>query len=157
MSKWAISTAIRIELRQPGGYVLVGWLNGVVVVVERNVPVTRMNTDMQRSRWFVGFVRLESLAGGMRGLGVHQLDYIAQDNPLAAISQDEQIEHQVDMLMQHPQMGRLGRKKGTRELVISRTPFVAVYRVKGDTIQIVRLLHSSQQFFLARCEATQNR
>lgn len=75
-----------------------------------------------------------------------QLDYIAQDNPLAAITQDEQIEHQVDMLMQHPQMGRPGRKKGTRELVISRTPFVVVYRVKGDKIQIIRLLHSSQQY-----------
>ena len=29
-----------------------------------------------------------------------QLDYIAQDNPLAAISQDERIEHQIDMLLQ---------------------------------------------------------
>lgn len=75
-----------------------------------------------------------------------QLDYIAQDNPLAAITQDEQIEHQVDMLLQHPQMGRPGRKKGTRELVISRTPFIAVYRVQGDKIQIIRLLHSSQQY-----------
>lgn len=75
-----------------------------------------------------------------------QLDYIAQDNPLAAISQDEQIEHQVDMLMQHPQMGRPGRQKGTRELVISRTPFVVVYRVKGDKIQIIRLLHSAQKW-----------
>ena len=75
-----------------------------------------------------------------------QLDYIAQDNPLAAISQDEQIEHQVDMLMQYPQMGRPGRKKGTRELVISRTPFVVVYRVKGTRIEVIRLLHSSQQW-----------
>lgn len=75
-----------------------------------------------------------------------QLDHIAQDNPLAAISQDEQIEHQVDMLMQHPQMGRPGRKKGTRELVISRTPFVVVYRVKGTRIEVIRLLHSSQQY-----------
>ena len=75
-----------------------------------------------------------------------QLDYIAQDNPLAAIDQDERIEHQIDMLLQHPQMGRPGRKKGTRELVISRTPFVAVYRIQADTIQILRLLHSSQQW-----------
>ena len=75
-----------------------------------------------------------------------QLDYIAKANPLAAISQDEQIEHQVDMLMQHPQMGRPGRKKGTRELVISRTPFVVVYRVKGTRIEVIRLLHSSQQY-----------
>jgi toxin ParE1/3/4 len=75
-----------------------------------------------------------------------QLDYIAQADPLAAISQDEQIERQVDMLMQHPQMGRPGRKKGTRELVISRTPFVVVYRVKGMRIEVIRLLHSSQQY-----------
>ncbi|TXT41411.1 MAG: addiction module antitoxin [Comamonadaceae bacterium] len=75
-----------------------------------------------------------------------QLDYIAQDNPLAAMSQDEQIEHQVDMLMQHPQMGRPGRMKGTRELVISRTPFIVVYRVKGTRIEVIRLLHSSQQW-----------
>jgi toxin ParE1/3/4 len=74
-----------------------------------------------------------------------QLDYIAQDNPLAAICQDEQIEHQVDMLIQHPQMGRPGRKKGTRVLVISRTPFVVVCRVRCTRIEIVRLLHSSQQ------------
>ena len=75
-----------------------------------------------------------------------QLDYIAQDNPLAAISQDEEIEQQVDMLMQHPQMGRPGRMKGTRELVISRTPFIVVYRVKGKRIEVIRLLHSSQQW-----------
>ena len=75
-----------------------------------------------------------------------QLDYIAQDNTLAAMSQDEEIEHQVDMLMQHPQMGRPGRKKGTRELVISRTPFIVVYRVKGTRIEVIRLLHSSQRW-----------
>lgn len=75
-----------------------------------------------------------------------QLDYIAQDNPLAAISQDEQIERQVNMLLQHPQMGRPGRKKGTRELVISRTPFVVVYRVNGTRIEIIRLLHGAQKY-----------
>lgn len=75
-----------------------------------------------------------------------QLDYIAQVNPLAAISQDEQIERQVDMLMQHPNIGRPGRKKGTRELVISRTPFIVVYRVKATRIEVIRLLHGSQQY-----------
>lgn len=75
-----------------------------------------------------------------------QLDYIAQDNPIAAISQDEEVEHQVDMLINHPQMGRPGRKRGTRELVIGRTPFVVVYRVKGKRIEVIRLLHSAQQW-----------
>jgi hypothetical protein len=35
-------------------------------------------------------------------------------------------------------MGRTGRAPGTRELVINRTPYVAIYRVKRDSIQIVR-------------------
>ena len=50
------------------------------------------------------------------------------------------------MLIQHPQMGRPGRLRGTRELVISRTPFIVVYRVKGTRIEVIRMLHSSQQW-----------
>lgn len=75
-----------------------------------------------------------------------QLDYIAQDNPLAAIGQDEEIERQVNMLMLHPKIGRSGRLKGTRELVISRTPFVVIYRVQANRIEVIRLLHSSQKW-----------
>jgi len=74
-----------------------------------------------------------------------QIDYIPQDNPLAAVSQGDRIDEQVDVLIDHPQMGRPGRKKGTRELVISRTPFIVVYRVKGARIELLRLLHGSQQ------------
>ena len=75
-----------------------------------------------------------------------QLDYIAQDNPLAAIAQGDRIEDQVDQLLQHPSMGRPGRKQGTRELVISRTPFIVVYRIKGKRIELLRLLHGSQKW-----------
>ena len=76
-----------------------------------------------------------------------QLDYIAQHNPLAAISQDEQIEQQIDALVGTPPIsGRPGRRPGTRELVISKTPFIAVFRVKGQTIEIMRLLHSAQKW-----------
>lgn len=75
-----------------------------------------------------------------------QLDYIAQDNPLAAVSQGDRIDEQVDILLQHPQMGRPGRKQGTRELVISRTPFIVVYRLKGKCIELLRLLHGAQKW-----------
>lgn len=76
-----------------------------------------------------------------------QIAYIAKDNPTAAISQGDEIERQVQALIGTPPMsGRPGRKPGTRELVISKTPFVAVFRAKGQTIQILRLLHSSQQW-----------
>ena len=75
-----------------------------------------------------------------------QLDYIAQDNPLAAADQDDEIERQVDMLLQHPKLGRPGRVKGTRELVISGTSFIAAYCIKGHRIEVVRFLHGAQRW-----------
>jgi toxin ParE1/3/4 len=75
-----------------------------------------------------------------------QLDYIAQDNPGAAIEQGDRIAHQVALLAEHPEMGRTGRKQGSRELVISRTPFIVVYRIRGERIELLRLLHGAQQW-----------
>lgn len=51
-----------------------------------------------------------------------QLDYIAQDNPRAAIDQGDRIVHQVGQLIEHPEMGRVGRKQDTRELWSSAAP-----------------------------------
>lgn len=75
-----------------------------------------------------------------------QLDFIALDDPLAAISQDHEIEQQTNLLMTQPGMGRVGRVKGTRELIISRTPFIAVYRIVGERIEILRFLHGAQKW-----------
>ena len=75
-----------------------------------------------------------------------QLDYIAQDNPMAAVSQGDRIAEQIEILQQHPHMGRAGRKQGTRELVISRTPFIVIYRVKAKRIEVLRVLHGAQQW-----------
>ena len=75
-----------------------------------------------------------------------QLDYIANDNPLAAISQGDRIAVQVRQLVQNPELGRPGRKRGTRELVISRTPFIVVYRLKSGRIELLRVLRGSQSW-----------
>lgn len=75
-----------------------------------------------------------------------QLDYIAQENPIAAIRLDEEIETQTEALAQHPRIGREGRVTGTLELVIARTPFLTVYRIALDQIQILNVLHHAQQW-----------
>jgi toxin ParE1/3/4 len=75
-----------------------------------------------------------------------QIDYIAQDNPKAAIEQGERIEQQISRLIDYPEIGRRGRVKGTRELVIVDTPYIAVYRVRGETVQVLRVLHGAQQW-----------
>ena len=75
-----------------------------------------------------------------------QLDYIAQDNPRAAVEQGDRIQDQVEQLLAHPNLGRPGRVAKTREWVIGRTPFIVVYRVRprAKRIELMRLLHGSQ-------------
>lgn len=74
------------------------------------------------------------------------VEYIAQDNVLAAIRVGDEIERQVEMLVQHPKLGRVGRVKGTRELVIAGTPYIAAYRINGDNIDVLRVLHGAQDW-----------
>ena len=43
-------------------------------------------------------------------------------------------------------MGRQGRIDNTRELVIGNTPYIVIYRIKNDAIEILRILHSARKF-----------
>jgi len=73
------------------------------------------------------------------------IDWIAQDHPQAALDQLDAIEHAADQLIDHPRLGRRGRVAGTRERVVPGTPFILIYRVRDDDVQILRLLHHAQQ------------
>ena len=73
-------------------------------------------------------------------------DFIEVDSFHAAVLVDDRIRAHVEMLKGFPEMGRPGRIAGTRELVIDRTPYIAAYRVLEGTIQILRILHGSQQW-----------
>ena len=71
-------------------------------------------------------------------------DYIAQDNPKAAKDFFRYVLASVDQLTQFSQVGRAGRVHGTRELVLVKCPYVIPYRVKGQEIQILHVLHNSR-------------
>lgn len=77
-----------------------------------------------------------------------QLDYIARDSVRAAIEQGDRIDDQVSQLIEHPRIGRNGRIENTLEMVISRTPFIGVYRLRPRPrrIELLRLLHGAQQW-----------
>jgi toxin ParE1/3/4 len=72
--------------------------------------------------------------------------YVAEENPLAAGKMAERVQEAVEYLLEHPNMGRPGRLPNTRELVISGTPFIAVYWVRGTAVQILRMLHHSRKW-----------
>lgn len=73
-------------------------------------------------------------------------NYISQDNPEAARNMVKKIQTGVSQLAQFPLMGRFGRVEGTRELVIANSPYVVVYRLKDDVVEILRVLHSARRF-----------
>lgn len=45
-----------------------------------------------------------------------------------------------------PDAGRKGRVQGTRELVIPHKPFIIAYRVQGDEIHILAVVHTTRQW-----------
>ena len=72
-------------------------------------------------------------------------EYIAQENPKAALLVVESIETQVNLLATQPALGRPGRVLGTRELVISNTHYLVPYRIKNNAVEILRVFHTSRR------------
>lgn len=73
------------------------------------------------------------------------MDYVAQDSPKAAIELDLEFEAKAENARQRPKLYKPGRMKGTREIVV-RPSYVMVYRVTGDLVEIVRVLHAAQEW-----------
>ena len=69
--------------------------------------------------------------------------FIAKDNPNRATSFVLELQAAVTQLQAHPGMGRAGRVPGTRELVLHKN-YIAIYRVRGDDVEILRLHHAAR-------------
>jgi plasmid stabilization system protein ParE len=70
--------------------------------------------------------------------------HIADQDPAAAGRVIRRIEHSIARLEQVPFSGRPGVVAGTRILVVPRSPYVAIYRVRGEFVDIVAILHTAQ-------------
>jgi toxin ParE1/3/4 len=73
-------------------------------------------------------------------------DFLSEDNAPAAEKQLKIITRAVDQLANFPEMGRLGRVGGTRELVIQGTPYIVAYRLKGTIVRTLALLHGARRW-----------
>lgn len=73
-------------------------------------------------------------------------DYIDSESPRSAAMMDKRITESVELLLDFPESGRIGRVKGTRECVIPRSPYIAAYKVTGDVIRVLRVLHGAQRW-----------
>ena len=76
----------------------------------------------------------------------HIVEYIRQDNPAAARRVAQTIYRAIARLGRHPYAGRIGLAENTRELVFSPWPYIAVYELVGDQVQVLRIRHAAQNW-----------
>lgn len=73
-------------------------------------------------------------------------EYIAQDNPKAARHVFKRIRGATQHLKRFPESGRPGSVQGTRELPVTGLLYLVVYRITGDCVEILRVLHTSMDW-----------
>ena len=72
--------------------------------------------------------------------------YIEKEDPQAAARVVARLVSSVDLLTEQPAMGRVGRIKGTRELVFADIPYIIPYRVQPTTIEVLTVMHAAQKW-----------
>ena len=89
-------------------------------------------------------MRVKWLRTALRNLD-EEATYIAADDAAAARLVVARVLDAVALLAEQPGLGRPGRVPGTRELIVAKTRYLVPYRVRGDTIEILRVFHTSRR------------
>ena len=89
-------------------------------------------------------MRVRWLRKALRNLD-DEASLVAADDAAAARLVVERVIEAVAQLEEQPGLGRPGRVPGTRELVVSKTRYIVPYRVHGDTIEVLRVFHTSRR------------
>jgi len=74
------------------------------------------------------------------------ITYYAEQNPTAAWRIYVEVLERAEILAPHPEIGRKGRVKETREFVLTGTPFILIYHVINNQVEILNVLHGAQRW-----------
>jgi len=72
-------------------------------------------------------------------------DYIAADNPVAAERMYRRLRKAIDMLGPFPRLGRESVRRTSRELAVVNTPYILIYRIIGEDVEVLRILHGAMR------------
>lgn len=89
-------------------------------------------------------MRVEWLRKALRNLD-DEATYIATDDAAAARRVVKRVFDAVAQLADQPGLGRPGRVPATRELIVDKTRYIVPYRVRGDTVEILCVFHTSRR------------
>lgn len=73
------------------------------------------------------------------------LDRLTEQSPQGAANLSAEIQGKTARLEANPKLYRAGRVRGTRECVVT-ADYLMVYRLTADAVQILRVLHTRQQW-----------
>lgn len=74
------------------------------------------------------------------------VEYIEGESAAGAVSTRRRILDTVLRLVQLPYSGRVGRVAGTREAVVPQSPYIVVYEVSKQTVEILGIWHGAQKW-----------
>ena len=89
-------------------------------------------------------MRVKWLREALRNLD-EEATYIAIDDVAVARLVVKRVLDAVALLAEQPGLGRPGRVPGTRELIVAKTRYLVPYRVRGETVEILRVFHTSRR------------
>lgn len=76
---------------------------------------------------------------------IHIEAYTRKESPRGAARIGARIRKRADDLAQFPEQGTASGKAGVRQLYVAKTPYILIYRIKGDEVQIITILHTSNR------------
>lgn len=74
----------------------------------------------------------------------HIADYLSDHHPRYRKPTLRKLYTAIQSLKRWPDRGRLGRVESTRELLFPPLPYVAVYRITEEDVEVLRIYHGAQ-------------
>ena len=73
-------------------------------------------------------------------------NYLQRNYPDFAEATVRTIYQRIRLLKTSPNVGRPGHRSGTRELALTPLPYVVVYAVKAEAVEILHIYHGAQDW-----------
>lgn len=73
-------------------------------------------------------------------------EYLSERAPAHEDAVVDRILYGIEVLERYPHLGRQGRLEGTRELVITGSPFIVFYRLRKNQVEVLGVLHAARKW-----------
>jgi plasmid stabilization system protein ParE len=73
------------------------------------------------------------------------IDYLQAHSPMGAHRIGRAILHAIDLLEKFPSLAPPSRHRGLRQKTVPRTPYLIIYRIEPDGVEIRAVIHAKRK------------